>query len=276
MFSPWRFWLSSNQKKVQVLPESAANSHGSTLQLLCRSSAACLLIIQQAAEEDSGSLVSQNSVCLNFSERCVGKCRPAVCFGLRGSQIIWLCVICVCGVSSFASLSSPSDQVCLCRCFLRTRSAGRQLLPVNTSAPAHSLSSDTRVCRVTWPLTPPDNDLLIIQTHQVLGVSCRFFWAKMFRCLLFYFEKLVAAAQHRLRVSFSTLNLTDLTAASVETPSGAAIVAVKRTVASLFVILPKLCSCARLLAGHWRLIFTAWQDGLVRSCANPADVPKKK
>lgn len=47
---PLAVWLSSNQKRFQVSPESAANSHVSTLQLLSRSTATCLLIIHQAAE----------------------------------------------------------------------------------------------------------------------------------------------------------------------------------------------------------------------------------
>lgn len=47
---PLAVWSSSNQKRFQVSPESAANSHVSTLQLLSRSTATCLLIIHQAAE----------------------------------------------------------------------------------------------------------------------------------------------------------------------------------------------------------------------------------
>ncbi len=162
---PLAVWLSSNQKRFQVSPESAANSHGSTLQLLSRSTATCLLIIHKAAEEDTESFISQNLMSLKFRECCVGKCRPTICLKLKGFQKIWMFVIWVNGLFNWPDISwgvrsfgvsitfvtclEPFDQVCLRCCFLRTWSptsggwaADEQLLPVkpaaNASAPARS------------------------------------------------------------------------------------------------------------------------------------------
>lgn len=88
---PLVVWLSSNQKEVpSPTPESAANSHGSTLQLLSRSTTTCLLIIHKAAEDDTESFISPNLTSLKFWERSVGKCCSDICFRLKGFLKVFL------------------------------------------------------------------------------------------------------------------------------------------------------------------------------------------